>query len=154
MAAQAGKDLLVKLDDGTGNFIAVAGLRTRQMTFNANVIDITNQDSAGRWREILACGGVRRATLTGSGIFRDANSDATIRQIFFDSAVRNFQLNIPNLNLLEGTYDLIASLTDHSETHVFDEWEQGVRFDVRQERHVEEGLIGLLNLGTVWSYLD
>lgn len=122
MTAQAGKDLLVKIDDGTANFITVAGLRTRQMTFNANVIDITDQDSTGRWREILSGGGVRRATLTGSGIFRDANSDALVRQIFFDSVVRNFQLIIPSFGILQGAF-FIASLVykaDYSASVEFD----------------------------------
>src|SRR5437868_465100 len=31
MSAQKGKDLLLKLDDGTGNFVTVAGLRTRRL---------------------------------------------------------------------------------------------------------------------------
>ena len=63
MAAQAGKDLLLKLDDGLGAFITVAGLRTRQLTFNADSVDITSQESSGRWRELLAGAGIRRAGL-------------------------------------------------------------------------------------------
>ena len=68
--------------------------------------------------------------------------------------VFSFQLNIPNLNILEGTYDVTPTLTDHSEIHVFDQWKNGLRFDVHQQHHVEQGLVGLLNLGTSWSLLD
>ncbi|ODN72433.1 Phage major tail protein 2 [Methylobrevis pamukkalensis] len=45
---------------------------------------MTDADSAGRWRELLEGAGVRRASLSGSGIFRDGASDAAVRQIFFD----------------------------------------------------------------------
>ena len=64
------------------------------------------------------------------------------------------QLNIPDLNLLEGTYDISAAITDPTETHVFDQWERGLRFDVRQQFHVEQGQLGLLNRGTHWCRID
>ena len=51
MVAQKGKDLLLKIDsDGLGNFVTVAGLRTKRLSFNSETVDVTNADSAGRWR--------------------------------------------------------------------------------------------------------
>jgi len=42
MAAQKGKDLLLKLDhDGDGGFVSVAGLRSKQLSFNTQTVDIT-----------------------------------------------------------------------------------------------------------------
>ncbi|WP_163117590.1 phage major tail protein, TP901-1 family, partial [Acinetobacter baumannii] len=67
MSAQKGKDLLVRAGNGSGGFVAVAGLRARQIAFNAETVDVTNADSAGRWRELLAGAGVRRAAISGSG---------------------------------------------------------------------------------------
>jgi TP901-1 family phage major tail protein len=52
MAAQKGKDLLVKIADGAG-FTTVAGLRSRRIAFNAETVDITHAESADRWRELL-----------------------------------------------------------------------------------------------------
>ena len=54
MPAQKGKDLLIKIGDGEAGFTAVAGLRTRQIAFNAETVDVTHAESAGRWRELLA----------------------------------------------------------------------------------------------------
>ena len=57
MAAQSGKDMLVKLDQTvSGSFLTVAGLRTRSLALNAAAIDITDAESAGRWRELLSGG--------------------------------------------------------------------------------------------------
>ena len=47
MAAQKGKDLLLKAADGAGTFATVAGLRARQIAFNAEIVDVT-RDAAGQ----------------------------------------------------------------------------------------------------------
>jgi TP901-1 family phage major tail protein len=81
MTAQKGKDLLLKVDtDGAGSFATVAGLRARSLAFNAASVDVTDQESAGRWRELLEGAGIRSARVSGSGIFKDASSDETLRQ--------------------------------------------------------------------------
>ena len=109
MAAQKGKDLLVKLDaDGAGTFMTVAGLRTRALAFNARSVDVTNADSAGRWRELLEGAGMRSASISGRGIFRDQASDASIRQVFFDGSIRNWQVVVPDFGTIEGVFQITA----------------------------------------------
>lgn len=109
MAAQAGKDMLLKLDEsGTGSFITVAGLRTRSLAFNAAPVDVTDAESAGRWRELLAGGGIRRAAVTGSGIFKDQASDAAIRALFFAGGLRDWQLVLPDFGTVEGPFQIVA----------------------------------------------
>ena len=101
MPAQKGKDLLLKIDDGASGFVTVAGLRTRQLAFNAEPVDVTHAESAGRWRELLAGAGVRRAGITGSGVFKDEASDARMRQVFFDGDVRTYQVIVPDFGRIE-----------------------------------------------------
>jgi len=124
MAAQKGKDLLVKIDDGTGVFVSVAGLRTRRLSLNADTVDATDAESAGRWRELLAGAGagVRRASLAGNGIFKDQASDALLRQVFFDGAIRNWQIVIPDFGVIAGPFQ-ISSLDwrgEHASEITFD----------------------------------
>jgi TP901-1 family phage major tail protein len=108
MTAQKGKDLLVKIADGSG-FTTVAGLRTRRLSFNAETVDITHAESANRWRELLDGAGVKRASVSGRGLFKDAASDALMRQTFFDGAVKNYQVVIPDFGTVQGAFQ-IASL--------------------------------------------
>lgn len=109
MVAQKGKDLLLKLDsDGLGSFVTVAGLRTKKLSFNSETVDITDADSAGRWRELLEGSGVRRASASGNGIFKDAASDALIRTRFFDGAITDWQLAIPDFGVVEGPFQITA----------------------------------------------
>ena len=105
MTAQKGKDLLVKIHDGVG-FVSVAGLRSRRIAFYAETVDITHAESAGRWRELLAGAGVKRASIAGHGLFRDAESDALLRGCFFDGEIRQFQIVIPDFGLIEGLFQI------------------------------------------------
>ncbi|MCK0196347.1 phage major tail protein, TP901-1 family [Ancylobacter sp. 6x-1] len=107
MAAQKGSDLLLKIDDGAG-FITVAGLRSRQIAFNAEPVDVTHAESAGRWRELLAGAGTRRASVSGSGVFKDAASDALLRQRFFDGVAVSVQLIVPDFGTLAGMFVISA----------------------------------------------
>jgi TP901-1 family phage major tail protein len=108
MAAQKGKDLLIKIADG-GGFTTVAGLRTRRIAFNAETVDVTHAESAGRWRELLEGAGVRRASVSGRGLFKDAASDALMRQTFFDGTITAFQIVVPDFGVIAGAFQ-IASL--------------------------------------------
>lgn len=109
MAAQKGKDLLLKIDStGGGSFSTVAGLRSRSIAFNAETVDITHQESAGQWRELLAGAGARNARISGAGIFKDSASDALLRADFFDGAVRDYQVVIPDFGTIEGPFQISA----------------------------------------------
>jgi TP901-1 family phage major tail protein len=105
MAAQKGKDLLLKMHDGAG-FVTVAGLRSRRIAFNAETVDVTHAESADRWRELLAGAGVRRASVSGRGLFRDAASDALVRQTFFDGALASCQVVVPDFGTIEGPFQI------------------------------------------------
>lgn len=107
MGAQKGKDLLLKMHDGTG-FVTVAGLRSRKIAFNAETVDVTHAESAGRWRELLEGAGIKRASISGRGLFRDAASDALVRQAFFDGVVKNCQVIVPDFGTLEGLFQIAA----------------------------------------------
>lgn len=122
MGAQKGKDLLLKLDDGAGGFATVAGLRTRQLAFNAETVDVTNADSAGRWRELLAGAGMRRASIAGSGVFKDDASDARVRTLFFDGASATLQVVIPDFGAVQGPFQItgLEYRGDHGGEVTFD----------------------------------
>lgn len=107
MGAQKGKDLLVKMDNGAG-LVTVAGLRSRRIAFNAETVDVTHAESAGRWRELLEGAGVRRASISGRGLFKDGASDALVRQTFFDGAIRACQVIVPDFGSIDGPFQITS----------------------------------------------
>lgn len=109
MAAQKGRDLLIKLDmSGTGSYETIAGLRASRITFNAETVDVTNLGSAGQWRELLAGAGVRSAAISGSGIFRDESTDERARAIFFAGEIPRFQVIVPDFGVVEGSFQITS----------------------------------------------
>jgi TP901-1 family phage major tail protein len=103
MTAKKGKDLLVKIAGG-GGYTTVAGLRTRRLAFNAETVDITHAESANRWRELLDGAGIKRASVSGRGLFKDAASDALMRQAFFAGSVVSHQIVIPDFGNGAGSF--------------------------------------------------
>lgn len=109
MAVQNGRDLLIRMDmTGDGRFETVAGLRATRIAFNAETVDVTSVESEGRWRELLAGAGVRSATISGSGVFRDSGTDARARQVFFDGEVPRFQVVVPDFGTIEGPFQITS----------------------------------------------
>jgi len=116
MVAQAGKDLLVKVDmTGGGQFETIAGLRATRVSFNAEAVDVTSLESQGGWRELLSGAGVKSAAISGSGVFKDQGTDERARQLFFDGETPAFQVIIPNFGVVEGPFQVTS--IEYSGTH-------------------------------------
>ena len=105
MTAQKGKDLLIKIADSAG-YATVAGLRTRRLAFNAETVDVTHAESANRWRELLDGAGVKRAAVSGRCLFKDASTDALMRQTFFDGRIASYQVVIPSFGTVQGPFQI------------------------------------------------
>ncbi len=113
MAAQKGREILIKMGDGeapTEGFTTIAGIRSRTVTINRETVDITNSDSPGMHRELLADGGVRSVSVSGSGVFKDkAAHAALIGHILNGTTHRNFQLFMPGLGTFAGPFEVSST---------------------------------------------
>ena len=109
MTAQRGRDLLLKIDStGTGTYVTVAGLRSNTLTFNSTSVDSSAQDSAGTWRELLAGADLKSAQIKGTGIFKNAASDAAVRGYFFNDTIVNWQIVIPSFGTVTGPFQITS----------------------------------------------
>ncbi len=104
MAGQKGRDVLIKVSDGAEpeGFLTLAGIRTNEIELNAHSVDGTSAESPEGWRELIAGAGVKTARVRGRGVFKDAASDARMRELFFAGDVTRWQLVIPGLGKLIG----------------------------------------------------
>lgn len=108
MAAQKGSDVLVKVDDGTGTFNTIGGLRSKSISFNAETVDVSDGDSTNKWRELLAGAGFKSSTITGSGVFKDSASEEDVRGYFFNGTHEDYQFIIPDFGTVEGPFQVTS----------------------------------------------
>ena len=107
MAAQKGSALLMKHGNGASPevFTTIAGLRSTDITLNDEIVDVTNKDSSGV-RTILLDGGVHSMTISGSGVFTDSASEASLQGEMNASAAQNYQFLIPDFGTYTGGFVL------------------------------------------------
>ena len=109
MAAQKGKDLLIKIDvTGTGAYTTFAGLRSSRISFNSETVDITNIASQGGWRELLPSTGIRSASVSGSGVFLDGPTSTTAWSYFFAATLPDYEIIVPGLGTFRGKFQITS----------------------------------------------
>ncbi len=104
MGGQRGRDVLLKISDGgvPAVFVTLAGIRTKTIGLSAGAVDGTSAESPEAWRELVAGAGVKTARVQGSGVFKDAASDARMQDAFFTGQIADWQLVIPDFGTLTG----------------------------------------------------
>ena len=111
MAGQKGRDMLLRVGDGgdPAVFTTLAGIRTKTISLSAETVDATSAESPDAWRELIDGGGVKRVIVSGAGVFKDRQSDARMRELFFAQTTEDWRLIIPDFGALEGPF-LISEL--------------------------------------------
>lgn len=108
MSAQKGSEMLIKLGDNGApqSFTAAAGLRTKSLAINSELVDITNSDSVNKWRELLAGAGIKNIVANGSGVFVDDAVAASVLTLKMAGTIRDWQIVVPGLGTFEGAFQI------------------------------------------------
>jgi TP901-1 family phage major tail protein len=109
MAYQKGSDMLLKLDTastGGPTFTTVAALQTKEISISTDQVDVTNQDSAGKWRELLAGAGITKASVSGSGVFNDTASEGAVLTSLLNGTIKQWQIIVPGLGTFQGLFQV------------------------------------------------
>ena len=53
---------------------------------------------------LLPGAGLKEATISGAGVFKDLASDEMVRSAFFNQDARNWKLIIPNFGRIDGSF--------------------------------------------------
>ena len=106
MASQRGRDILLKISDGSGGFVTLAGIRSSSIKLSSGAVDGTSADSPEAWRELVTGAGIKSARVSGRGVFKDAASDARMREVFFAGEAPDWQLILPDFGTLSGAFQI------------------------------------------------
>lgn len=85
---------------------------------------------------------VRIDSFAGSTVW-ETSTRRNGRTIGLIDGPANVKIAIPSLPLLEGVYDLTVGLMDSTEVHPYDFWERRIRFEVRQFKSYDNGLVSI-----------
>jgi hypothetical protein len=85
---------------------------------------------------------VRIDSLTGGTIW-GTSTRRNGRTIGLIDGPASVKIEIPSLPLLEGIYDLSVGIMDSTEVHPYDFWERRIRFEVRQFKSYDNGLVSI-----------
>lgn len=111
MTAVAGALVAIRIETATaGTFVDLAGLRSKSFSINNESIDITNSDSTGRWRELLAAIATRSVEVSGDGVLKDGAANDRLRtQTMASPPIAKMQFFVPTFGTFEGNF-FITSL--------------------------------------------
>ena len=109
MAAEKGRAFLIKRGDGATSeiFTSVAGMRSTSLTINNEMVDITSKDDAGI-RLLLADGGVRSITISGSGVFTDSAGELLIQTSALDMTLDNYEIVFESGDKFGGAFQVTS----------------------------------------------
>ncbi len=111
MSANGGAGLLLR-PYVSGVPTTMAGLRTKSVKVNNDVVDVTNSDSAGRWQELLTGVAVKKLEVSGSGVLTGSSLDRTIVNAVLAGTPTQMDIVVPGL----GTFSGVFVMTDYDTT--------------------------------------
>lgn len=109
MAYQKGSDMLLKLDTATSGgptFTTVAAMQTKEISVATEMVEVTNQDSSGKWRELLEGAGIKKISMSGRGVFSDSSAENTVLTLLLANTIKNWQCVVPGLGTFQGLFQI------------------------------------------------
>lgn len=94
MAAQKGRNVLLKYNSTGSTYVTVGGAREATLTISNEPVDITNSDDAGI-RKLLEGAGVNSVSVKLQGVYVEDAAATAIRTDASTNAHRNFQFVMP-----------------------------------------------------------
>lgn len=94
MAAQKGRNVLVKFNSTGSTYVAVGGAREMTLTISNEPVDITSSDDAGI-RKLLEGAGVNSISIKLQGVYVEDAAIANVRSDAATNAHRNYQFVMP-----------------------------------------------------------
>lgn len=115
MAAGRGREMVLKLGNGASPavFTAIAGLLTRGVTVNGELVDVTTGDSTkgtayGLYREALENTGMVSVAISVTGFFQDDAAMKTIRELAMSNSFEEFQMVFANGDIMQGIFGVTS----------------------------------------------
>lgn len=108
------KDVLISISNSVlpvVSYTQLGGIKEVSLSFTSKNIDATNL-SSGKWRELLARGGMSHLNISGYGYFSSSFGEQMLFQQVLSGEVANYQIDLGNRSRLEGRFSVAAYKRD------------------------------------------
>ena len=118
MSEKAGKLLLLQLDTtGSGNYVTIGGLKTKEYSLSNEEIDVTNHGSS-EWKTCLSGAGLKRMEVSGSGVHNgDASTLNALEDAVLDGTLKT--MKVTDTDTSGRSYVASFKITEFSRTAEF-----------------------------------
>jgi TP901-1 family phage major tail protein len=87
---------------------AIGAMRTIGLTLNGEMVDVTNADSTGKWRELLAGAGNISASISMAGVLKDTAAHAALITDFIAKTIDAYGVTVDTLGTFDGSWQLTS----------------------------------------------
>jgi TP901-1 family phage major tail protein len=84
----------------------VAGMRTKSLSVNSEIVDVSDSGSTGEWRELLANAGIKTVAIKGSGVFKDSNAETALVALVLAGTIQAYEFVYPGLGTFSGSFQV------------------------------------------------
>ena len=102
MAAQQGKELLLKIHDGS-DYQLIGGFQSNEFSINGETVNITSKDSAG-FKQLLDGAGLRSISTSGNGVFLNDAAFAVAHGHVLAGTHPDCQIVVPGFGTYSGPF--------------------------------------------------
>jgi TP901-1 family phage major tail protein len=106
MTAYAGRDFLLQINI-SNTYTTIGGMRTTSLSLNNKPVDVSNK-STGAWQALLPGAGIRKITLSASGLFENSAAEESVRAAAFASTALDCKLRFANNSQITGLFLVTA----------------------------------------------
>lgn len=109
MAYQKGSAMLLKIDtavSGGPTFTTVGAIQSSDMKIDADTVDVTNQDSASKMRELLAGAGIIKVSVSGNGVGTASAGQIAAQASALANTHKTWQVIVPGFGTYQGAFQV------------------------------------------------
>ena len=121
MAAGSGRDVAIYSGDGASPevFTKIAAFRANSFAINGQAVDIS--DKTNNERVLLSGGGLKAYSMSGSGVFKDAVVEETLRSQADAQTLDNYEFRFSDGSKYMGAFQVVnyERSGDHDNAELF-----------------------------------
>lgn len=111
MAEQKGSDMLLKIDtavSGGPTYTTVGGIQSKGLKINEESVDVTTQDATDKFRRLLAGAGIRKVSLSGSGILSGGTGQLAAHTSIMEGTIKDWEVIVPGWGSYTGKFQVTS----------------------------------------------